>query len=140
MNTTRPARTNMFRFWITLTGLLGALGVGVAAWSAHGLPAFVPPEQLPLALERARSASLHHMLHTLALFGVALWYRQQPSLWLNLAGTLFTLGILGFAGGLYLIRIIAGIHHGAIIQIVPFGGFCLIFGWLALVVAALRRP
>ena len=129
----------MFRTWITLTGLLGALGVGLAAWSSHGLPSFVPADQLPIALERARAANLHHMLHTVALFGVALWSRQHASLFLNLAGTLFVLGIVGFSGGIYLLRIIAGIHEGAIINIVPFGGFCLIFGWLALIIAGWRE-
>lgn len=129
----------MFRFWITLTGLLGAIGVGLAAWSSHGLSHFVTPEQLPLALERARAASLHHMLHTLALLGVALWSRQQPGPWLNIAGALFTLGILGFSGGIYFIRLIAGIDDGAIIHLVPFGGFCLIFGWLALIAAGWRK-
>lgn len=129
----------MFRIWITLTGLLGAIGVGVAAWSSHGLPSYIPAEQLPIALERARAANLHHMLHTLALFGVALWSRHSPSLILNLAGTLFVLGIAGFSGGIYLLRIFAGIHEGPIINIVPFGGFCLIFGWLALVVAGWRE-
>jgi len=79
------------------------------------------------------------MLHTVALFGVALWSRHSHSLFLNLAGTLFVLGIAGFAGGIYLLRIIAGIHEGAIINIVPFGGFCLMFGWLALAVAGWRE-
>lgn len=129
----------MFRIWITLTGLLGALGVGLAAWSSHGLSSFVPADQLPIALERARAANLHHMLHTVALFGVALWSRHKPSLLLNLAGTLFVFGIAGFSGGIYLLRIIAGIHEGPLINIVPFGGFCLMFGWLALVVAGWRE-
>ncbi len=129
----------MFRTWITLTGLLGAIGVGLAAWSSHGLSSFVPADQLPLALERARAANLHHMLHTVALFGVALWSRQQASALLNLAGFLFVLGIAGFSGGIYLLRIFAGIHEGAIINIVPFGGFCLIFGWLTLALAGWQR-
>jgi uncharacterized membrane protein YgdD (TMEM256/DUF423 family) len=131
--------STVFRIWITLTGLLGAIGVGVAAWSSHGLPSFVPADQLPIAIERARAANLHHMLHTVALFGVALWSRHNPSLFLNLAGSLFVLGIAGFSGGIYLLRIIAGIHEGPLINIVPFGGFCLIFGWLALIVAGWRE-
>lgn len=129
----------MFRIWITLTGLLGAIGVGLAAWSSHGLSSFVPADQLPLALERARAANLHHMLHTVALFGVALWSRQHAGFFLNLAGTLFVLGIVGFSGGIYLLRIVAGINEGAIINVVPFGGFCLMFAWLALALAGWQR-
>ena len=78
-------------------------------------------------------------LHTLALFGVALWSRQAPSGWLNLAGGLFSLGILCFAGGIYVLRIFAGIHTGPLINVVPFGGFCLIGGWLALGVAGWKQ-
>lgn len=129
----------MFRIWITASSLLGAIGVAVAAWSTHGLPAFVPAEQLAIAIERARAASLHHMLHTLALFGIALWSRQGRSPWLTVAGTLFVLGIAGFAGGIYLLRIVAGIDRGPLINVVPFGGFCLIFGWLALGVAGWQQ-
>lgn len=123
---------------MTLTGLLGALGVAMAAWSTHGLALVVPIEQLPLALERAHAATLHHMLHTLALFGVALLSRQAPSAWLNAAGTLFVLGIAGFAGGIYGIRLLAGINEGPLIYIVPIGGTCLILGWLALAVTGWR--
>lgn len=125
----------MFRTWITLVSLFGTVGVALAAWSSHGLASFIPAEQLAVAAERARAASLHHLLHTLALFGVALWSRQAPSGWLNLAGGLFSLGILCFAGGIYVLRIFAGIHTGPLINVVPFGGFCLIGGWLALGVA-----
>jgi uncharacterized membrane protein YgdD (TMEM256/DUF423 family) len=92
-----------------------------------------------IAAERARAANLHGLLHTLALFGIALWSRQAHSPWLTVAGTLFVLGIAGFAGGIYLIRIVAGIDGGPLINVVPFGGFCLIFGWLALGVAGWQQ-
>lgn len=129
----------MHRIWFVLTGLLGALGVAAAAWSSHGLPHLVPPEQLADALEKARSATLHHMLHTLALFGVALWTRQRASRWVHLAGILFVLGILGFSGGIYLLRLLAGINEGPLIYVVPWGGTSLILGWLALAVAGWRE-
>ena len=53
----------MFRTWITLVSLFGAVGVALAAWSSHGLASFIPAEQLAVAAERARAASLHHLLH-----------------------------------------------------------------------------
>jgi uncharacterized membrane protein YgdD (TMEM256/DUF423 family) len=129
----------MSRYWFVLTGLLGALGVALAAWSAHGLHAFVPPDQLADAMEKARSASVQHMLHTLALFGVALWARQGRNAWGHLAGILFFLGVLGFSGGIYGLRLVAGINEGPLIYIVPWGGTCLILGWLALAVAGWRE-
>lgn len=128
------------RFWIFLAGVLGATGVGVAAWSSHGLPAFLPADQLALGQTRAQAANLHLLLHTVVLFGIGLWVRREANPWAHLAGLLFVLGILGFAGGIYVLRIVLGIHDGALIRIVPAGGLCLIAGWLALAIGGLRRP
>lgn len=132
----------MFRLWITLAGLLGALGVALSAWSTHALPQLLPPETLALGLERARAANQQHLLHSLALFGVALWSgfaRAQSSRWLHAAGCCFVLGIAGFSGGIYLIRLLADIHTGPLLRIVPLGGSCLILGWLCLAVAGWRN-
>jgi uncharacterized membrane protein YgdD (TMEM256/DUF423 family) len=124
---------------MTLSGLFGAIGVAVAAWSTHGLAAIVPADELALAVNRANTANQYLLLHALALQGVAVAQRQAPSVWLNVAGVLFALGMLGFAGGLYGLRILAGIHTGPSVYIVPLGGSCLILGWAALAVAGWRR-
>ena len=129
----------MPRLWMTLSGLFGAIGVAVAAWSTHGLPAIVPADELALAVSRANTANQYLLLHALALLGVAVAQRQAPSVWLNVAGVLFVLGMLAFAGGLYGLRILAGIHTGPSVYIVPLGGSCLILGWAALAVAGWRR-
>ena len=130
----------MPRLWMTLSGLFGAIGVAVAAWSTHGLPAIVPADELALAVSRANTANQYLLLHALALLGVAVAQRQTPSVWLNVAGALFVVGMLGFAGGLYLLRILAGIHTGPSVYIVPMGGSALILGWMAVAVAGwLRR-
>jgi uncharacterized membrane protein YgdD (TMEM256/DUF423 family) len=123
---------------MTLSGLFGAMGVAVAAWSTHGLPALVPANELALAVSRANTANQYLLLHALALLGVAAAQLRTASMWLSVAGTLFVLGMLGFAGGLYVLRILAGIHTGPTVYIVPLGGTCLILGWLALAVAGWR--
>lgn len=128
----------MHRLWMTLSGLLGTVGVAVAAWSTHGLPALVPADELAVAVSRANTANQYLLVHALALLGVALAQRQAPSRWLNLAGGLFVLGALGFAGGLYGLRILAGIHTGPSVYVVPMGGTCLMLGWAALAVAGWR--
>lgn len=128
----------MHRVWMSLAGLFGATGVALAAWSTHGLPAIVAADELALAVSRANTANQYLLLHALALLGVAVSQRQAPSLWLNVTGVLFVLGMLGFAGGLYVLRILAGIHTGPSVYIVPLGGSCLILGWLALAVAGWR--
>ena len=120
---------------LTLEGAAILLGVGIFGGCAQ------------LAMTRAYrygktvvSANLSYSTVIFSsLFGVALWSRQAPSGWLNLAGGLFSLGILCFAGGIYVLRIFAGIHTGPLINVVPFGGFCLIGGWLALGVAGWKQ-
>ena len=89
----------MPRLWMTLSGLFGAIGIAVAAWSTHGLPAIVPADELALAISRANTANQYLLLHALALLGVAVAQRQATSMWLNVAGALFVVGMLGFAGG-----------------------------------------
>lgn len=128
----------MHRLWMILSGLLGTVGVAVAAWSTHGLPALVPADELAVAVSRANTANQYLLVHALALLGVALAQRQAPSRWVNLAGGLFVLGVLGFAGGLYGFRILAGIHSGPSVYVVPVGGSCLMLGWVALAVAGWR--
>lgn len=132
----------MHRLWLTLAGLLGALGVAISAWSAHGLPQLLPAEQLVQALERARTANLQLMLHTLALLGVGIWSRQATSTWLNLAGGLLLLGILGFTGGIYAVHLLQLVSPSPWGNVVPSGGMCLILAWLSLAMAGLqdRRP
>lgn len=129
----------MNRYWMLLSGLFGATGVAVAAWSTHGLPAIVPADELALATSRASTANLYLLLHALALLGVSVAHRQAPSAWLNAAGVLFVLGTLCFSGGLYGLRILAGIHTGPSLYVVPMGGFALILGWLAMAVAGWQR-
>ena len=52
---------------------------------------------------------------------------------------MIVIGIAGFAGGIYGLRIMAGIASGPWLNVVPFGGVCLILGWLAVALAAWRR-
>jgi len=108
---------NGLRVWGMLAGVSGAGAVMMASWASHGLPASVPPEALDLARLRAHSATQQHLIHSLALLGVALWHRVQPSIWLNIAGLLFSAGIVLFSIGIYALHL-----------------WC---GWLALAVTAL---
>ena len=125
---------------MVLAGVLGTTGMVLAAWSSHGLAALVPADELALAVSRAQTANQYLMVHALALLGLAIAHGQAPSRWLTAAGVLWALGALGFAGGLYGLRIVAGIHTGPSVYVVPVGGACLIGGWVMLAVAGWRRP
>lgn len=129
----------MFRVWLMCAGLLGATGVAMAAWLAHGLPQWVAPDQLAQSLERARSANLQQMLHALALLGVGVWSRQSASVWVHCAGALFALGVLGFSGGIYALYIFQLLPSGTLNNIVPAGGLCLMAAWLCVAIAGLRE-
>jgi uncharacterized membrane protein YgdD (TMEM256/DUF423 family) len=115
--------------------------VAITAWASHGMVHSVPAELLPLAQLRAHSASLQQLIHTLALLGVAVWSRIQPSTWLNLAGTLYVAGIVLFSMGIYIMHIWwPQLGAGQWRYLVPAGGMSFILGWLALSMAGLRRP
>jgi len=132
---------NGFRTWGMLAGISGAAAVMIASWASHGLPAIIPPEALELARTRAHSATQQHLVHTLALLGVALWCRIQPSAWLDLAGLLFSIGIVLFSLGIYALYLWwPGLGAGGLRYLVPVGGVAFILGWLALVAAALSSP
>ena len=122
------------RIWIVLAGLLGASGVGLGAFHAHGLTNWLAKQELsePEIAKRAancETAVRYQMYHSLALFGVGLLARGRQNSRTKLAGGLFVLGTLLFSGGLYLFVFTGDLLHWAI---VPVGGLCLIAGWLAL--------
>jgi len=121
-----------------LAGISGAGAVMIASWASHGLSASIPPEALELARLRAHSATQQHLVHTLALLGVALWHRFQPGIWLNMAGLLFSTGIVLFSIGIYALHLWwPELGQSGLSRLVPVGGLAFIFGWLALAVTAL---
>jgi uncharacterized membrane protein YgdD (TMEM256/DUF423 family) len=121
----------MAKFWVVLGASMGAVGVMLGAFGAHGLKARVGPEDLAIWETAAR----YHLLHALALLAVAWASERWPGPWSTASGWLFTLGIVVFAGTLYAMVLTGQRWLGAI---TPIGGVCLIAGWIALAVAALR--
>jgi len=129
---------NGLRTWGALAGISGAVAMLIASWASHGLPAVIAPEALELAQTRAHSATLQHLVHTLALLAVALWSRLQPGVWLDIAGFMFSIGIVLFSLGIYALHLWwPELGAGGLRYLVPVGGVCFIFGWLALAAAAL---
>lgn len=120
----------MHKFWIPLAAFLGATGVGMGAYTSHGLGFIADP-----AVREATRATLHmavqqQMFHALALLGVgALSVKGLGNRWVCAAGGLFALGVLLFSGLIYL-RTLMGIE--AFRPLVPWGGTCLMLGWIAL--------
>jgi uncharacterized membrane protein YgdD (TMEM256/DUF423 family) len=130
------------KFWLVVAGLLGALGVTLGAFGAHGLPGWLEGQGLDSVEVAKRMHNWevgvrYHMYHALAIAVVALLALRQNSTSLLIAGVCFLLGVLIFSGLLYAL-VISGVKIlGAI---VPIGGVLMILGWIALAAAAWYFP
>lgn len=120
--------------WLRIAAINGFLAVAGGALAAHALKSTLTAEQLATFETGVR----YQMYHALTLLGVALLARHSRALAVSLAGWCFTLGIVLFSGSLYLLAFTDQAWVGAV---TPFGGACLLLGWLALATIALRpRP
>ena len=117
--------------WASLAGGLMFLAVALGAFGAHGLRNKLDAP----AIEIYQTAVFYHIVHSLALFLVALSLGQFPSDKLRLAAYLFVSGIVLFSGSLYLLSFTGLRWLGAV---TPFGGFCFLAGWAALAAAFYR--
>ncbi len=104
-----------------LSGLIGALGVALGAFGAHGLKAALAAQGMT---EVWQTAAQYHLLHSVVLLALGL---QNPR-W-NRTGFLFVSGIGLFSGSLYLMALTGTRWLG---MATPFGGSLLILGWLSL--------
>jgi uncharacterized membrane protein YgdD (TMEM256/DUF423 family) len=120
---------------LQITGLLGAFGVMIGAFGAHG----IKPHIAESAYQNYQTGVLYHFIHTLALLGTTLLMIHFPeSKRLKWAFRAFIAGILLFSGSLYLLstRDITGI--GALRwlgPITPLGGLAFIVGWGILILS-----
>ena len=121
----------MDRVFFSIGAILAALGVAAGAFGAHGLRARVGPEMLAVFETGVR----YHLIHALALLAVAWASTRWASAAIRGAGWLFVVGIVLFAGSLYVLCLTGVRALGAI---TPFGGAALIAGWVLLAWGAWR--
>lgn len=118
---------------VLLAAVMGALGVGLGAFGAHGLAAVF--EANPGNEATYDTAVLYHLVHAVALLGAA-WLRERyPNRWTSLAPILFGIGMILFSGALYLLSVANLRFMGAV---APLGGAAFIAGWLCLGIGAWR--
>ena len=120
------------RVWLAAGALFGLLAVVAGAAGTHALRDALDAD----ALRVFETAARFQMYHALALLAVGLLAIRRRSLALNVAGALFALGTLLFSGSLYALAL-SGV--GVLGAVAPVGGVCLMAGWAALAIAALRR-
>ncbi|MER2101103.1 MAG: DUF423 domain-containing protein [Pseudomonas atacamensis] len=121
----------MLRGFLMLAAFFGFTGVALGAFAAHGLKNRLTPEYLTIF----HTGVTYQLVHTLALFGVALLATQIQGRLITWAGLSFTVGIVLFSGSLYLLTL-TGISKLGIIT--PFGGLAFLIGWVCLGLAAWR--
>jgi len=121
----------MLRGFLMLAAFFGFTGVALGAFAAHGLKNRLTPEYLTIF----HTGVTYQLVHTLALFAVALLATQIPGRLITWAGVSFAVGILLFSGSLYLLTM-TGISKLGIIT--PFGGLAFLAGWICLGLAAWR--
>ena len=113
--------------------LAGALGVVLGAFGAHALRGSIEPR----LLETFQTAVQYQLIHALALLLVSLtmgWLGQSLSF--EISAYAFMAGIILFSGSLYGLVLTEMRWLG---PVTPLGGFCLIVGWLALLVGGFRQ-
>lgn len=121
----------MLRGFLMLAAFFGFTGVALGAFAAHALKSRLTPEYLAIF----QTGVTYQLVHTLALFGVALLATQIQGRLVTWAGASFTVGILLFSGSLYVLST-TGISKLGIIT--PFGGLAFLVGWVCLGLAAWR--
>ena len=125
---------------LTVAALLGATGVGLGAFGAHGLRVQLGAQ----GLETWQTAVTYHLIHALAVLAMGVWLRvaattgsaatAAPAL-TAFAGWSFAAGVVLFSGSLYLLALGGPRWLG---PVTPLGGVAFIVGWLSLAWAALR--
>ena len=129
--------------WIAIGALVGAIGVTLGAFGAHGLPDFLARQgyagdDLDRRVDIFDTAIHYQMLHAIALVftGLALDRRGTP--WWRLAAWLFLIGVLLFSCLLKVLTF-SGPSWSWLGAVVPVGGVTMILGWVALSVGALHK-
>ena len=128
---------------LALTGLLGAIAVGLGALGAHALRAQVDAGVMS---ERNfagfETAVKYHMYHVIAMLVVTCWRVVDENKYLKAAFYFFLTGIVLFSGSLYLLctREITGAESLRMLgPVTPVGGLFFIAGWLSMCLPLFRK-
>lgn len=115
---------------LLLAAFFGATGVAIGAFGAHGLSAILEANGRSGTFQ---TGTIYHLVHAVALLGVALVASQYDSQLVVYAGYAMVAGILLFSGSLYILSIFDIRIMGAV---APLGGTAFIIGWILLGVVA----
>lgn len=125
--------------WIVTGALLGALGIVLGAYGAHGLEdQLISMEFADVSkrLANFETAVRYQMYGAVALVLAGLLLDRQPSRVWWLAGMAIFLGTLIFSGLLYVL-VFSGPDLKWLGAVVPIGGVLMILGWLGIALGAM---
>ncbi|MEM7772386.1 MAG: DUF423 domain-containing protein [Cyanobacteria bacterium P01_E01_bin.6] len=123
----------MARFFLVCGAIAGALSVMLGAFASHALEGRLLERSLEVFATGVRY-QMHHAL-ALVLVGTLLSLQPKSSVWLNISGISFIIGMIIFSGSLYLLGFLGIPWMGAI---TPIGGVAFIVGWSCLAIGALN--
>jgi len=112
---------------LRLAAFLGFSGVALGAFGAHGLRDRVSPAML----EVYRTGVLYHLIHALAVLGLARGAGRVRRA--AVVAGLFAGGVALFSGSLYLLALTGVSALGAV---TPIGGLAFLAGWALLFFSA----
>ncbi len=120
---------------IITAAVFGILAVIFGAFGAHILKKMITESQL----ETWHTAVQYHFYHTLGLLFLSTFARFKNNL-INIAAYCFVFGMIFFCGSLYVIALkdVLEINTKFIGPITPFGGLLFVFGWVGLLLAAIK--
>jgi len=127
----------MNKKFIITASFFGILAVIAGAFGAHGLKAYLSPQQL----EVWHTAVQYQFYHVFALLFLSTLAPAKNKL-VNASYSFFTLGIIFFSGSLYLLacRDILKLDWLWVMgPLTPIGGLFFILGWLMLLLYAVKR-
>lgn len=113
---------------IVISAVMGAFGVALGAFGAHGLKSMLSAEML----KTYSTGILYHLIHSAVLLAIALNTKYD----LSKSFYFFLIGIILFSFSLYTYTI-TGIT--AFAMITPFGGVSLIIGWVLIIYSVIKK-
>lgn len=131
----KKGRVNEMKKFIVTGALHGFLAVALGAFGAHALKDIVDEYGLGIW----ETAVQYQMFHATGLLIIGLLMSSKllgEVKQLKLAGIFFNLGIVFFAGSLYVLAVSGIKVLGAI---TPIGGVLFLAGWVLIIVSALKH-
>lgn len=119
-----------------LAGVLGFTGVALGAMGAHGVKTLLADQaDAAQRLGWWDTGARYHLFHALAVALTAVLAAHVPGKAPRAAAWAFTLGVILFAGSLYVMALTG---NRALAAATPIGGVSLMTGWLIFTLAARR--